>query len=81
MVIRCQNVLETYPEPDIVVNQYGADAVRLYSLSSQAVQADDLRFSEIKGLMSVAAGLDPSSGTALFSLSTYAKIYDWHPDV
>ena len=36
--------LQNYPEPEEVIEKYGADAVRLYLLSSPAVRADDLRF-------------------------------------
>ncbi len=36
--------LKNYPEPDLMLNKYGADALRLYLLNSPAVQADDLAF-------------------------------------
>ena len=38
--------LKNYPEPDAVMNRFGADAVRLYLLNSPAVHAEDLSFSE-----------------------------------
>ena len=38
--------LKNYPEPEIVMNKYGADSIRLYLLHSPVVQADDLRFCE-----------------------------------
>lgn len=38
--------LKNYPEPMQIIDKYGADAMRLYFLSSQAIKADDLRFSE-----------------------------------
>ncbi len=37
--------LKNYPEPGIVIEKYGADAIRLYLMNSPAVMADDLRFS------------------------------------
>ena len=38
--------LRNYPEPKQIVNKYGADAMRFYFLSSPAIKADDLCFSE-----------------------------------
>lgn len=38
--------LKNYPDPVEIVNKYGADALRLYLLSSPAVYAEDMNFSE-----------------------------------
>ncbi len=38
--------LKNYPDPMDIVGKYGADALRLYLLSSPAVYAEDLNFSE-----------------------------------
>lgn len=38
--------LKNYPDPMLVMDKYGADAMRLYMISSGAMQAEDLRFSE-----------------------------------
>jgi len=38
--------LQNYPEPDLVMEQYGADAVRYYLLSSPVMAAENLNFSE-----------------------------------
>ena len=38
--------LRNYPDPMEVVSKYGADALRYYLLSSPAVRAEDLNFSE-----------------------------------
>lgn len=38
--------LKNYPEPDLVMEKYGADAMRFYLMTSAAVRAEDLRFSE-----------------------------------
>lgn len=38
--------LQNYPDPTILINQYGADALRLYLLWSPVVRAEPLRFSE-----------------------------------
>jgi isoleucyl-tRNA synthetase len=37
---------KNYPDLEIIVEKYGADALRHYLMSSQAVRAEDLRFSE-----------------------------------
>lgn len=38
--------LKNYPDPVAVIQAHGADALRMYLLSSPAVRAEDLRFSE-----------------------------------
>lgn len=38
--------LKNYPDPAIIFNQYGADSLRLFLLSTPVVEAEDLRFSE-----------------------------------
>ena len=38
--------LQNYPDPAIVVDKYGADAIRLYLLASPVVRAENLAFSE-----------------------------------
>ena len=38
--------LKNYPEPDLVVEKYGADALRYYLLTSPVVEAESLNFSE-----------------------------------
>src|SRR5262249_39649891 len=38
--------LKNYPPPDAVMNEHGADAMRLYLLASAATRAEELRFSK-----------------------------------
>lgn len=38
--------LKNYPDPSLVVNRYGADALRLYLINSPVVRAEALRFKE-----------------------------------
>ena len=38
--------LKNYPEPELVIKKYGADAVRYYLMSSPVVEAEALNFSE-----------------------------------
>jgi len=44
--------LKNYPDPDKMIQTYGADAIRLYMLSSGAMKAEELRFSE-QGLVEI----------------------------
>lgn len=38
--------LKNYPEPDLIMDKYGADALRYYLLSSPVMAAENLNFSE-----------------------------------
>jgi isoleucyl-tRNA synthetase len=40
------NRLKNYPEPTKVIDEYGADALRLYLINSPVVRAETLRFKE-----------------------------------
>ncbi len=70
--------LKNYPEPSLVIERYGADATRLYMLSSPAVHADDLRFSERGVELTLRQVLIPLWNSYSF-LATYARIYAWKP--
>jgi isoleucyl-tRNA synthetase len=70
--------LRNYPDPEIVIKKYGADAIRLYLLSSPAVRAEDLRFSE-KGVEHVLRQVLIPFWNSFVFLSTYAKIYGFKP--
>lgn len=70
--------LKNYPEPEEVINQYGADAVRLYLLHGPAVRGDDLRFSKQGVELTMRQVLLPLWNAYVF-LATYAQIYKWEP--
>jgi len=70
--------LKNYPEPELVMNKYGADAVRLYMLHSPAVRADDLRFSE-RGVEQILRQILIPLWNAHTFFITYARIYEWTP--
>lgn len=70
--------LKNYPDPEVVISKYGADAVRLYMLNSPAVRAEDLRFSE-KGVEHVLRGVLIPFWNSFVFLSTYAKVYHFKP--
>merc|ERR550525_1106959 len=44
---------KNYPDPMVVVNKFGADAVRLYLINSPVVKAENLRFKEegVQGIL------------------------------
>ena len=70
--------LKNYPDPTQMLDQYGADAIRLYMLNSPAVRGEDLRFSE-KGLVETTRTLLLPLWNALAFLTTYARIDGWEP--
>lgn len=38
--------LQNYPDPTLIMNQYGSDALRLYLINSPVVRAESVRFKE-----------------------------------
>lgn len=70
--------LKNYPEPGLMIEKFGADAVRLYLMNSPAVMADDLRFSAKGVELVLRQALIPLWNCYVF-LATYAKIYEWKP--
>ena len=70
--------LKNYPEPRILIDAYGADALRLYLLQSGSTMAEDLKFSE-RGVEQVVRQLLIPLWNAYVFLSTYATIYAWKP--
>lgn len=71
--------LKNYPEPSLVIDQYGADAIRLYMMHSGAVRAEDLSFSE-RGVQLVLRQFMLPLWNAYSFLATYAKIYAFSPE-
>lgn len=70
--------LQNYPDPMLMVEKYGADAIRLYMMHSGAVRGDDLRFVE-KGVELVLRKIFIPLWSAYSFFITYARIYDWKP--
>jgi len=62
--------LKNYPDPMIVVDKYGADALRYYLLSSPVVKAEDLCFSE--------TGVDEVMKKVLSRLDNVASFYEMY---
>jgi isoleucyl-tRNA synthetase len=38
--------LKNYPDPNLVISKYGADALRMYLINSPVVRAESLKFQE-----------------------------------
>ena len=72
--------LKNFPDPQEMINQYGADAVRLYMLNSGAIRAEELLFSEA-GLREVLRNTMLPLWNALGFFVTYANIDQWSPTV
>lgn len=64
--------LKNYPDPWMVLTNYGADALRYYLLSSPVVEADSLNFSE-RDLQSVVRGFLNLLWNVKTFYETYAK--------
>ena len=69
--------LRNYPDPGVMIQRYGADAIRLYMMHSTAVKADDLRFSEHGVELILRQILIPLWNAHSF-LTTYTRIYAWN---
>ncbi len=72
--------LKNYPEPLVVVEKHGADAVRFALMSSPAVRGEDMRFSEKTVEETVRNVLLPLWNTYSFFV-TYANAAQWKPSM
>jgi len=70
--------LRNYPDPMTVMNEYGADALRLCLLSSPVVKAEDLRFSENAVREVMRTTILPWWNAYSFFV-TYARVDGWQP--
>lgn len=70
--------LKNYPDPTEMIEQYGADAMRLYLLHSPAVKGEDLCFSRGGVELVLRQVLLPWWNACSFFL-TYARLYEWQP--
>ncbi|MBN1308198.1 MAG: isoleucine--tRNA ligase [Chitinispirillaceae bacterium] len=70
--------LKNYAPPEQVLDELGADALRLFLINSPAVKAEDLRFSE-KGVMEMSRAVLLPFWNAYSFFVTYAKVDGWNP--
>ena len=68
--------LKNYTEPEKLINRYGADAVRLYMLSSPVVRGDDLRFTD-EGVEEVMKKFNAMLWNSVGFFMTYASVDGW----
>ena len=71
--------LKNYPDPHHILDTYGADALRLYMISSPVVRAEDLCFTE-DGVKHALRHLLLPWWNAYSFFVTYARIDHWLPD-
>lgn len=65
--------LKNYPDPEYLFGRYGTDAYRLYLLSSPAVRAESVKFSE-KGVDQIYKDFTASILNAYKFFETYANV-------
>ena len=68
--------LKNYPEPKELIEKWGADAFRLYTLSSPVVRSEPMRFSE-KGVEQLFKDFNIPLENVFKFFETYAKIDNW----
>lgn len=71
--------LKNYTSPDKLMETYGADALRLYLITSGLVRGEDQRFSDIGVKDMVRRALLPWYNAFKF-FQTYAKVDKWSPE-
>jgi isoleucyl-tRNA synthetase len=70
--------LKNYPDPSIVIDEYGADALRAYLINSPVVRAEPLTFDELGVREVVRTVLLPLQNAWSFFVQ-YANVDGWHP--
>ncbi|NOT53649.1 MAG: isoleucine--tRNA ligase [Deltaproteobacteria bacterium] len=70
--------LKNYPEPEEILSEHGADALRLYLINSPLVRAEELRFSE-GGVRDTVRRLLLPWWNAYKFFVTYALVDQWRP--
>lgn len=69
---------KNYPDPNVVIDQYGADALRAYLINSPVVRAEPLKFSEA-GLKEIVRTVVLPNWNALSFFTTYASVDGFDP--
>ena len=71
--------LKNYPDPTLMLDTYGADAIRLYMIHSPVVRAENLKFSE-NGVKQVLRDLLIPWWNAYSFFVTYANVDGFHDE-
>ena len=69
---------KNYPDPNLVLDQYGADALRAYLIDSPVVRAEPLKFSEA-GLKEIVRTVVLPYWNAMSFFTTYANVDGFDP--
>ena len=69
--------LKNYPDPNVMLDTYGADAIRLYMIYSPVVRAESLKFSE-NGVKQLMRDLLIPWWNAYSFFVTYANVDNFH---
>ena len=69
---------KNYPDPTLIIDQVGADALRAYLIDSPVVRGEPLRFSE-NGLREIVRTVVLPYWNALSFFTTYAAVDGYHP--
>ena len=69
---------KNYPDPQIIFDLYGADALRLFLLGSPVVRGEDLKFSETSIKEVLRSVIIPLWNSYSFFM-TYASVDKWEP--
>lgn len=70
--------LANYPDPTVIMDKYGADAMRFYLMGSPAVRAEDLRFSE-KGVEEILKKIEMTLWNSYSFFAMYAALDNFQP--
>lgn len=68
--------LKNYPEPELVFDEFGADALRMYLVTSPVVRGENLNFSE-KGVEEVLRRFNLTLWNSYCFFATYAAVDQW----
>ena len=71
--------LKNYPDPTLMLDTYGADAIRLYMIYSPVVRAENLKFSE-NGIKQILRDLLIPWWNAYSFFVTYANVDGFHDE-
>ncbi len=71
--------LKNYTEPEILMNKFGADALRLFLINSGLVKAEELKFTDEGVKDMVRRALLPWYNSFKF-FQTYAEVDNWNPN-
>jgi isoleucyl-tRNA synthetase len=69
---------KNYPDPQLIFDKYGADAMRFYLMNSPVVEAQDFRFAE-SGVEEVVKKVILPLWNTYYFFTTYANIDNFKP--